>query len=648
MKKQTETKPIKKMPLERWSIDNSRDLYGVKNWGAGYFDISDGGEVVINASGKARNKNSVSLMSIISGIQDRGMSMPVLLRFRDILQSQITLLHESFRAAIKASGYKGEYKGVYPIKVNQQEQVVEEITRFGAKYHHGLEAGSKAELIAAIALLKDKEACLICNGYKDEEFVDLALYALKMGFKCFFVIEMPSELDLILKRSEELQIKPLIGVRIKVSTRAGGHWTESGGDRSIFGLNITQLLEVVDQLKAKGMLDTLQLLHYHLGSQIPNIRDIRFAVTEACRVYEGLVQEGAQMGYLDLGGGLAVDYDGSHTNFTSSRNYSLEEYCTDIIEVIMSTLDEKEIPHPVIVTESGRATVAYYSVLLFNVLDVSRVETFPYPEKLSEETHETIVNLLEVLNAIHLKNLQECYNDAIYYRDEIRQLFKHGSVSLRDRAISENIFWHIIKTIAENVKKLKFIPSELEGIETNLADIYYCNFSVFQSLPDSWAIGQLFPILPVHRLNESPDRNAILADITCDCDGKIDKFIDQHTVSDTLSVHDLKPDEEYYLGIFLVGAYQETLGDLHNLMGDTNIVSVKITEDGEYEIIREIEGDSVQDILSYVEYDPKSLLTQFREIAEESIRQGYITPKDRQNILKAFRKGLRGYTYFER
>ena len=648
MKKQPDNKSIKKVPLERWTIEKSEDLYGIKNWGAGYLDISEEGEVLINASSKGRNRNYVSLMSIISGIKDRGMSMPVLLRFRDILQSQITLLHESFRAAIKENGYKGEYRGVYPIKVNQQEQVVEEITQFGARYHHGLEAGSKAELIAALSLLKDREACLVCNGYKDEEFVDLALYALKMGYKCFFVIEMPSELDMILKRSEALQIKPLIGVRIKVSTRAGGHWTESSGDRSIFGLNMTQLLDVINQLKAKDMMDTLQLLHYHLGSQVPNIRDIRFAVTEACRVYEGLVLEGAQMGYLDLGGGLAVDYDGSHTNFSSSRNYSLEEYCTDIIEVIMSTLDEKSIPHPTIITESGRATVAYYSVLLFNILDVSEFETFPYPEKLSEDTHETIVNLLDVLKDINIKNLQECYNDAIYYRDEIRQLFKHGNVSLRDRAISENIFWNIIKSIAENVKKLKFIPSELDGIETSLADIYYCNFSVFQSLPDSWAIGQLFPIMPVHRLNELPSRNAVLADITCDCDGKIDKFIDQHNVSDTLSVHKLLPDEEYYLGIFLVGAYQETLGDLHNLLGDTNIVSVKITENGGYEFIREIEGDSVQDILGYVEYDVKSLVSQFREMAEESIRKGFISPKERQKIMKAFRTGLRGYTYFER
>jgi len=638
---------IKKESLERWKIDNAVDLYGVLNWGAGYFDISDNGEVVIYPSGKPDDK-AISLMDIISGIKDRGLGMPVLLRFGDILQSRITRLHESFRASIEKFGYQGIYRGVYPIKVNQQQQVVEEVTRFGSRYHHGLEAGSKAELIAAISFLRDPEACLICNGYKDEEFVDLGLYARKMGFKCFFVIEMPSELTLILERAEALHIKPLIGVRIKISTRGGGHWTESSGDRSIFGLNTTQLLSVVDQLKEKNMIDSLQLLHYHLGSQIPNIRDIRFSVAEASRVYEGLVREGAPMQYLDLGGGLAVDYDGSHANFPSSRNYSLDEYCADIIEVIMGTLDEHGIQHPTIITESGRATVAYYSVLLFNILDASCFETLPLPEKLPEGAHEMMSNLMWVLNSLNLKNIQECYNDAIYYRDELRQLFKHGNISLREKAMGENVFWHIIKNITGEVKKLKSIPSELEGVDTVLSDIYYGNFSIFQSLPDSWAIGHLFPIMPVHRLNEEPTRNVILADITCDCDGKIDRFIDQHDVRSTLPLHDLKPDDEYYLGIFLVGAYQETLGDLHNLLGDTNIVSIQITEDGEFEFIREIEGDSVADVLSYVEYDTKAMVARFRETAEKSIRKGLITPKERQKIMKAFRAGLRGYTYFER
>ncbi|MDA3895538.1 MAG: biosynthetic arginine decarboxylase [Desulfobacteraceae bacterium] len=632
--------------LERWTIENSVDLYGIHTWGGGYFDISKKGEVTINPKGDDP-ANTVSMMDIISGIKERGLGMPILLRLGNILQSRISRLHENFKNAIETFGYKGEYRGVYPIKVNQQRQVVEEVTHFGAQYHHGLEAGSKAELIAAISLLKDPEACLICNGYKDEEFIDLGLYARKIGVKCFFVIERPSELPLILERATKLKIKPLIGLRIKLSSRAGGHWTESGGDRSIFGLSMTQVIETVDYLKEQGMIDCLQLLHYHLGSQIPNIRDIRFSVVEACRVYAGLIDEGAPMGYLDLGGGLAVDYDGSHTNFTSSRNYTLAEYCADIIEVIMGTLDDRDIPHPTIITESGRAMVAFYSVLLFNIIDVSSFQTLPIPEEQAEDTHEMIINLKEVLSNLTLKNLQECYNDALYYRDEIRQLFKHGNLSLRERAVGENIFWHVLKRIAAALKKLKKIPSELEGIENALADIYYGNFSVFQSLPDAWAIDQLFPVMPVHRLNEAPEKNAILADITCDCDGKIDKFIDTHDVKNSLPLHELKPDEDYYLGVFLVGAYQETLGDLHNLFGDTNIVSIEIKQNGDFKFVREIEGDSVADVLSYVEYDPKAMVVSFRESAEKAVRKGLITPNERQKIMKAYQSGLRGYTYFE-
>ncbi|HOH38631.1 MAG TPA: biosynthetic arginine decarboxylase, partial [Spirochaetota bacterium] len=414
---------IKKESLERWTIEDAADIYGIRNWGAGYFDISSDGNVVFLPCRKDEKK-SISLTEIIEGIKARGLDMPVLLRVGNILDSQISLLHESFRSAISKFPYNGEYRGVYPIKVNQQQQVLEEVTRFGRKYHHGLEAGSKAELIAAISLLHDPDACLICNGYKDEEFIDLALYATKMGYKCFIVLEMPGELDMLLERSEKLGIAPLLGVRVKLASRAGGHWTESGGDRSIFGLTISELVDVIDKLKTKNMLDRLMLLHYHLGSQIPNIRDIRSAVVEACRVYSGIVQEGAAMGYLDLGGGLAVDYDGSQTNYVNSRNYTVDEYCADIIETVISTLDENQIPHPTIVTESGRATVAYYSVLLFNVLDVSRFETRVLPESLPEGINENVINLLDAYKSINLKNLRECYNDAIFYRDEIRQLFK--------------------------------------------------------------------------------------------------------------------------------------------------------------------------------------------------------------------------------
>ena len=638
---------IKKESLERWTIDDAADLYGVRNWGAGYFDISPSGKLVFLPNGK-KDSTQISLTEIISGVKERGLDMPVLLRIGNILDSQISLLHESFRNAISKFSYNGEYRGVYPIKVNQQQQVLEEVTKFGRKYHHGLEAGSKAELIAAISLLNDPDACLICNGYKDEEFIDLALYATKMGYKCFIVLEMPGELDMLLERSEKLGIPPLLGVRVKLASRAGGHWTESGGDRSIFGLTISELVDVIDKLKSKNMLDRLLLLHYHLGSQIPNIRDIRSAVVEACRVYCGIVKEGAAMGYLDLGGGLAVDYDGSQTNYVNSRNYTVDEYCADIIETVISTLDENGIHHPTIVTESGRATVAYYSALLFNVLDVSRFETRVLPESLPEGINENVVNLLDAYKSINLKNLRECYNDAIFYRDEVRQLFKHGDIELRDRALAENIFWHIMVAVSKNLHNLKTRPHDFDGLDAALADTYYCNFSVFQSLPDSWAIGHVFPIMPIHRLNEQPSRNAIIADITCDCDGKIDKFIDSHNVRNTLPVHELKNDEEYYLGAFLVGAYQETLGDLHNLLGDTNVVTVRVDENGDYFFVGELEGDSVSDVLSYVEYDIKAMKTRLRENAENAVRSKRISVKERSEILKAFEDGLNGYTYFER
>ncbi len=633
--------------LNRWTREKSEELYGIRNWGAGYFSISGKGEVLVSPD-KSNPKAAVSLMDIISGIRDRGMEMPVLLRFENLLDSQISDLNNSFGEAMRKLEYKGCYRGVYPIKVNQQQQVVEEGIRFGQRYHHGLEVGSKAELIAALSVIKDKEACLICNGYKDEEFIDLCLFAVKMGFKCFFVIEIPTELDSVLERSEALGVKPNIGVRIKLSAKAGGHWTESGGDRSIFGLNVTEVIGIVDALKERGMLDSLRLLHYHLGSQIPNIRDIRSAVLEATQIYAELVREGAPMGYLDLGGGLAVDYDGSNTNYVNSRNYTLEEYCTDIVEAVMSILDPGAVPHPTIVTESGRATVAYYSVLLCNVLDIEKLERYDLPEELPGSTAEQIRNLFDVYKSISLKNIQECYNDALYYRDEIRDMFKHGRISLRDRSFSEKIFWNTISQIAREQQKLKNPPPDFEDLDSAIADIYYCNFSVFQSIPDSWAIDQLFPIMPVHRLLEAPKRSAVVADITCDCDGKIDRFIDLHDVKRTLPLHELKNGDDYYLGIFLVGAYQETLGDLHNLFGDTNVVSIRVNSDGSFDLVKEIHGDSVADVLTYVEFDPKRMVTRFRQTAEDAIHDGLINAVDRKEIMRAYENGLRGYTYYER
>ncbi len=633
--------------MQQWTVEDSADLYGIRNWSAGYFDIAKNGEVFIRPFGHGGGPE-VSILDIVQALKDRGYDLPVLLRVENILETQISLLHQTFRAAITELDYKGDYRGVFPIKVNQQQQVVEKIAQYGESYHHGLEVGSKAELIAAISQLKSREACLICNGYKDEKFIDLGLHALRMGFNVIFVLEMPGELDTILHEAELLDIRPQIGVRVKLSTKASGHWSESGGERSAFGLTSAQIVDVVDTLKEHDMLDTLKLMHYHLGSQVPNIRDIRSAVMEATRIYASLVKEGAAMGYLDLGGGLAVDYDGSHTNYISSRNYTLMEYCTDVLEAVMSILDNQHIAHPHIITESGRATVAYYSILLFNVLDVSLIEVGNIPENLPEDTPPAVRNLKETLLNINPRNLQETYNDAVYYYDEMRQLFMSGRVTLRQRTLSERFFWAIMRTLAEERHRVKYVPKELQEIDSMLADIYYCNFSVFQSLPDSWAIDQLFPIMPIHRLNEFPERQGILSDLTCDSDGRISHFIDPQGLKTTLELHPLKEGEDYYLGTFLVGAYQETLGDLHNLLGSTNVVSIRIQEDGSYDFVREFEGDTVSDILSYVGYDPHNVLVGLRKSAERAVRENRAVPTQRFQLMQAFENGLRGYTYFER
>jgi arginine decarboxylase len=637
-------KPSKSAP---WSSARSAELYGIGKWGNGYFDVNRGGEVTVQLeAGKNKRPKQVSLAEIIHGLRDRGTDLPVLLRFRDLLHSRISELNESFNKAIDTLGYKGNYRGVYPIKVNQQRQVIEEITAFGRKYHYGLEAGSKPELIAALAYMHDPKAYLICNGYKDEEFIDLALNAQKMGVMVVIVLEMPGELALVIERARRLDVRPNLGIRVRLASKGAGHWQESGGDKSVFGLNAPQIIEAVDQLKQSGYLDCLRLLHYHQGSQIPNIRSIREAATEAARIYVDLAREGAPMGVLDIGGGLAVDYDGSNSNFHASCNYSVGEYCADVLEVVMQLCDGAGLPHPDIISESGRAVVAYYSVLVFNILDVSKFQLDETMPELPADACATLKNLLEVNGQLRTKNLLECYNDAVYYRDQIRSMHVLGNVTLRERGIAENLFWRILTRISRRLKEVDQVPDDLQDLKSSLHDFYYGNFSLFQSLPDSWAIDQLFPVMPIHRLDEFPSQQAVVADITCDCDGKIDRFIDREDVSRTLQLHAIEPGEDYWIGVFLVGAYQETLGDLHNLLGDTNVVGVHL-EDGKIVYTHEVEGDTVADVLSYVEYDTKDLVARFRAFAERAVAKGLITPKERHHVLNLYRDGLDGYTYFE-
>ena len=638
---------MKPETLDRWNVQQSADLYNVRAWGAGFFDVNNTGEVVVKLQNGGQTVD-VSLMEVVAGIKERGMGMPVLLRFRDILDRTIQRINEGFGEAIQQSGYKGVYRGVYPIKVNQQQQVVEEIAQFGKRYHHGLEAGSKAELLIALAYMQDPEAYVVCNGYKDAEFIDLALSSLKMGAQTLIVLEMVSELELVLERAAKLGVKPRLGLRLKLSSKVPGKWTESSGDRSTFGLTMADVIRVVDMLRAKGMLDCLQMVHYHLGSQIPNIGAVRSAAQEAVRVYCDLAKEGAAMGIFDIGGGLAVDYDGSKTNFPGSRNYDIKEYCSDVIETIMASCDKESLPHPNIISESGRFLVSYSSVLIFNVLEASRFE--PGEESAEEpakDAHASLRELFDIHRTVSAKNLQECFNDAVYHRDEIRTAFLHSGVSLRQRAQGENLFWRVVGKILRECDGLKNVPEDLKDVQEALCDIYYGNFSVFQSLPDSWAIGQLFPIMPIHRLGERPSRQGSFSDITCDCDGKIDSFIDLHDVKKTLPLHEVRAGEDYVCGVFLVGAYQETLGDLHNLFGDTNIVSVKLDADGRIDFTSEVKGDSVADVLGYVEYDPKDLVAMFRDRAERAVREGKLSPTERREIVENYAAGIQGYTYFE-
>lgn len=632
-----------------WNAVKSAELYGVDAWGSGYFGVSADGFVTVCLKHGEKN-TAVKLQEIVRELRDRGMSLPVLLRFSDILASRIQRINEAFAKAIKDYSYQGFYRGVYPIKVNQQQQAVQDVVTYGRTYHHGLEAGSKAELIAALAYLHDPEAYIVCNGYKDEEFISLALSSLKMGLQTMLVLESLEELEIVLKVAHQLDVRPRIGVRVKLSSKVGGKWSESGGDRSVFGLTSGQLIQLVDRLRAENALDCLEMLHYHLGSQVPNIREIRDTIKEASRFYVGLVKEGAPMGIFDIGGGLAIDYDGSHTNFESSANYDISEYCADVVEGIMNACDHAGVKHPTIISESGRALIGYYSVLLIDVLATAAFEVSDTGhDSVLDDTNlpECIANLLDVSKQLRTKNLPEYFNDALYYREEVHKAFKQGLITLRQHAAADRVFWSILTRIRAEVPKLKYVPEDLRGLDDAMADIYYCNFSVFQSLPDAWAIDQLFPIMPIHRLCERPTRSAHLSDITCDCDGKIDKFIDLHDVKQALPLHVFKPEEPYILGAFLVGAYQETLGDLHNLFGDTNVVSIKLDDDGELEFTEEVEGDTVGEVLSYVEYDTADLVARFRRLTDRALKTRTITAEERRQILSAYANGLRGYTYFE-
>ncbi len=625
------------------------NLYGVHRWGCGFFGVADNGNVVVDApieSGGGR----IELTDVVAELKSLGFEMPIVLRLENLITSRVTELNQAFRNAIKATEYQGEYQGVFPIKVNQQSHVIEHLVRCGDEFAFGLEAGSKPELLIAMASLRNKESPLICNGYKDREFIDLGLNAVRLGFRCFFVIENLHELDLILERSNALGIEPLLGARIKLSTKVEGNWQNDSGDRSLFGLTTIQLIALVDKLKHAKKLHLLEMLHFHLGSQIPNIRNIRDGVNEACRYFIDVTQEGANLKYLDLGGGLAVDYDGSASTNQNSRNYDINEYCIDVVEAISNALSPLEIPHPTIITESGRWLIAPMSILLFDILAVEEFEANEKVRKDSAQPRidkwcEPVLCLFDTETNFGQRRLQENYNDTIYNLDQSRRQFSSGKISLREKAIAENTSLRILNRIVNLVPSLPHPSPELLDLKDKLADIYYGNFSVFQSLPDAWAIEQIFPVMPIHRLREKPTKNGVIADLTCDCDGKLDRFYVDSGTSGSLPLHELRSGEDYLLGVFLVGAYQETLGDLHNLFGDTNVASVRITGDGEFELLELINGDNVADLLSYVEYQPKLLLEQFREMTMASFNDGRISLEEAENTVAIYSKALKSISY---
>jgi len=633
------------IPVQPWTKAEALETYAVPAWGAGYFGINDKGHVIVHPGGPTAP--SMDLKELVDEVRRRGIHPPLLIRFTDVLKSRVVHLNECFRRAIAEHGYKGVYQGVFPIKVNQHRYVVETIVAAGKPYGYGLEAGSKPELLAVMALLEDDGALVVCNGYKDEEYIETALLASKLGRQVVLVVEKPSEIPLIAEVSRKLGIRPRIGIRVRLSTRGAGRWEASGGDRSKFGLSSSELLESMNFMRQVGLLDCFELLHFHLGSQVSNIRNFKNALHEASRFYVEAVRAGAPLKYLDVGGGLGVDYDGSQTNFASSMNYTTEEYANDVVFGVMEACQAAGVPHPTLVSESGRAVVAHHAVLVTEVLGVSEFDTQGVPEVLPEGTTPVVRKLWSTFRELSRKNLLEGYHDAAEYKEECLTLFSLGHLTLDQRVAAENLYWAICHKILRTAREMDEMPEELETLERQLADTYFCNFSVFQSLPDSWAIDQLFPVMPIHRLLEKPARRGVLADITCDSDGKIEHFIDRREVKDVLELHAINSDD-YYIGIFLVGAYQEILGDLHNLFGDTHAVQVSLGPTGGYLIDHVVSGDTVTEVLNYVSFSRDDLVARVRRFAEVALRAGRISLDESRMLLRAYEDGLSGYTYLER
>lgn len=630
--------------MRKWRIEDSAELYNINGWGLKYFSINDKGHVAVTPR---EGSASVDLKELMDELQVRDVTSPVLLRFPDILDNRIEKISKCFQQAADEYGYTAKNFIIYPIKVNQMRQVVEEIVSHGKKFNIGLEAGSKPELHAVLAINTDENSLIICNGYKDENYVELALLAQKMGRHIFLVVEKLNELRLIADISKRLKIRPNIGIRIKLASSGSGKWEESGGDGSKFGLNSSELLEALDFLEKAKMTDCLKLIHFHIGSQITKIRRIKNALKEASQFYVQLQNMGFHVEFVDIGGGLGVDYDGTRSSSSeSSMNYSIQEYVNDSVSALVDACAKNNLPQPNIITESGRSLTAHHSVLVFEVLETTSLPIWDEKEELGENPHELVDELYKIWDNMNQPRLLESWHDALQIREEALDLFGLGLLDLRTRAQIEQLFWSVAREVNEIASDMKHAPEELRKISKLLPDKYFCNFSLFQSLPDSWSIDQLFPIMPISRLDERPDRTATIQDITCDSDGKINNFISSHGANSHLAVHALNNKEPYYIGVFLVGAYQEILGDMHNLFGDTNAVHVSVYKD-RYEIDQVIDGETVAEVLDYVQFSPKKLVRSVETWVTSSMKAGIITPEEGREFLSNYRSGLYGYTYLE-
>jgi arginine decarboxylase len=629
---------------EPWTVTDAGELYEIARWGKGYFSIDKSGHVLVHPTKEP--SQSIDLKQLVDHLQLRGIGLPILVRFRDILRHRLSDIYQAFQSAIAQHQYEGKYLCVYPIKVNQQRQVVEEVVDFGRPYGFGLEAGSKPELLA-VAAVASNETPIVCNGFKDAEFVEMAMLAQKVGRRIIPVVEKYTELGLILNYAEKVGVRPQIGMRVKLAARGGGRWQGSGGYRSKFGLTVAEILRGLEELKARGMEDCFKLLHFHLGSQIPNIRVVKGALNEAARIYTELVRAGAGLEFVDVGGGLGVDYDGSQTNFESSVNYTLEEYANDVVYHLQTVCDDAQVKHPTIVSESGRAVVAYHSVLIFNVLGVSGFGEERIPEAAAvEEMEQPLIDLYETYQNLSPRNALESFHDAQQALDMALNLFTGGYLPIEQRSHAENLFWAICVKLQKIVQQLDEVPEDLQSLDETLAHTYFGNFSLFQSIPDAWAIKQLFPVMPIHRLHEPPAAHAVIGDMTCDSDGKLDRFVDRRDVKRTLPLHTVNG-EPYYLGVFLVGAYQEILGDLHNLFGDTHAVHVSLDERGAVVLDAVIKGDTVREVLDYVEFKADDLVQKFRADVEVAVREGRLDYTEAGRLLQFYEEGLGGYTYLE-